>query len=260
MKSVRLVSLCPSITEALFELGVGASVVGATKFCVEPEAELADLPRVGGTKDPSIDSIVALDPDVVFMNEEENRREDYEMLERRGIRVHVSFPKGPEDVPGMLRSFGREVGASPRADELAGHVENALSYVSHRRRARREDGGVPFLVLVWRKPWIVAGPDTFPSRLLEAAGGRNVIPVDRRTRYPKLTDAELAALSVKRIFLPSEPFPFAQRHVDELVKGLQIDPSAFLLCDGRSVTWHGTRTAAALRSAAQWFATPTAQS
>lgn len=173
---MRLVSLCPSITETLFELGVGGAVVGATKFCVEPEAELAGVDRIGGTKDPDLDRIAALEPTLVLMNEEENRREDHDALRALGLDVHVSFPRGPGDVPAMLRSFGDAVGESARADGLARGVEDALRAARSARSTRSSGGpGVAFLALVWRKPWIAAGPDTFLSALLEEAGGRNVL-------------------------------------------------------------------------------------
>lgn len=248
---MRLVSLCPSITEALFELGVGSAVVGATKFCVSPAAGLKRVERVGGTKDPDVERIDALRPSLVFMNEEENRREDHDALVARGIQVHASFPRGPADVPGMLRSFGEAVGRGPRSEELSARVEQAIEEVGNGRSG--SGPGPAFLVLVWRKPWIAAGPDTFLSRLLEAAGGRNVLP-SLGPRYRTLLDAELSALSVNRVLLPSEPFPFRIRHVDELRTHIRIEPSGFILCDGRALTWHGPRTADALRSAARWFA------
>ncbi|MEO0660023.1 MAG: helical backbone metal receptor, partial [Planctomycetota bacterium] len=107
---MRLVSLCPSITETLFELGVGGAVVGATKFCVEPEAELAGVDRIGGTKDPDLDRIAALEPTLVLMNEEENRREDSLELEEAGLNLHSSFPKDPEGTAAMVRSIAETVG------------------------------------------------------------------------------------------------------------------------------------------------------
>lgn len=245
----RYVSLCPSITHALFELGVGDRVVGATKFCVAPEEPLARVPRVGGTKDPRLDEIAALAPDLVFMNEEENRREDFDALRDRGLRVHRSMPRRVGDVAGMLRSFGAATGAAARADALAARVEEAAREASSAAAGRPR---VPFVALVWRKPWMAASDDTFLSAVLEAAGGRNAVSADGG-RYPALTSERIAALAPARVFLPSEPFPFGPRHVLELAEQTRIDPSRFVLCDGRALTWHGPLTAAALRSARDWF-------
>jgi len=245
----RYVSLCPSITHALFELGVGERVVGATRFCVAPEEPLATVPRVGGTKDPRLDEIEALAPDLVFMNEEENRREDFDGLEARGLRVHRSMPRSVGDVPGMLRSFGAATGAEARAEARAAGVERAAREAREAADARPP---APFVALVWRKPWMAASDDTFLSAVLEAAGGRNVVSAEGG-RYPALTSERLAALAPSRVFLPSEPFPFGPRHVRELAEQTRIDPSRFVLCDGRALTWHGPLTAAALRSARDWF-------
>lgn len=256
-RAPRYVSLCPSITHALFELGVGGRVVGATRFCVDPEEPLAQVPRVGGTKDPRVDEIAALAPDLVFMNEEENRLEDFEAIEARGLRVHRSMPRCVDDVPAMLRSFGAATGAVAQGEELAGEVEEAARGAREAARAAsRGSSGRPratFVVLVWRKPWIAASADTFLSSVLEVAGGTNAIP-STGGRYPTLTSDEIAALDPSRVFLPSEPFPFGPRHVRELAEQTRIDPSRFVLCDGRALTWHGPLTAAALRDARGWFA------
>lgn len=247
---MRLVSLCPSITETLFELGAGDSVVGATKFCEEPAGRLGHVERIGGTKNPSIERVAELAPDLVFMNEEENRREDYRALRDRGIEVHTSFPKGPRDVPPMLRSFGEAVGAVREAEGLAADVEAAIEELPKPR-----DASPAFLVLVWRKPWIGVGEDTFTSRLLEAAGGRNALHGGAwGDRYPALGESELKDLSPNAVLLPSEPFPFGKPHCTELASHVRIEESRFILCDGRALTWHGARTALALRRATEWFA------
>ena len=250
----RYVSLCPSVTETLFELGVGDEVVGATKFCVRPSAGVDHVARVGGTKNPRVDRILALDPTLVFANEEENRLEDVEALRAAGIEVHTSLPRRVDDVPGVIRAFGGLVDRVERADELARAVEDAAE------SARAAAAGRPrrdVLVLIWREPWMAAGRDTFLSDLLETAGARNVLE-DGGARYPRLTLDEIAALDmdVERglVLLPSEPYPFAERHVDELTRRTRIARSRFLRCDGELLTWHGARTAAGVSAATRWLA------
>src|ERR671933_304908 len=103
---MRVVSLCPSLTELVFDLGRGDTLVGRTKFCVHPADRVRDVPSVGGTKDPKIARIVALAPDLVLLNEEENRREDAEALRAAGVATHVSFPKSAEDTAAMVRAVG----------------------------------------------------------------------------------------------------------------------------------------------------------
>lgn len=255
-EAARYVSLVPSLTETLFELGVGESVVGATKFCVHPRPEVERVARVGGTKDPRIDQVLGLSPTLVLVNQEENRLEDVERLRAEGIAVHVTFPRRVQDVPPMLRELGELVGRPERGEELALDVEAAAAEA---RAVAEGRAPVPFAVLVWREPWITAGPGTFLSDLLTAVGGVNVVPDGgEERRYPEIQPEELTALGVQRVLLPSEPFPFRNSHRDELVRRTRIDPTAFLRCDGELLTWHGSRTAAGLRAATRWLHGPEA--
>lgn len=246
----RYVSLVPSVTETLFALGVGQRVVGLTKFCVRPAPAVEGIAKVGGTKDPRIDRILGLEPSLVLLNEEENRVEDLEALTAAGVRVHTSFPRTVDDVPRTLRELGALVGRSARAEELARDVEEAAAEA--RRGAGREP--VPFAVLVWRAPWIAAGPTTYLSDLLATAGGVNVLAATAGApRYPEVTPEELGELSPARVLLPSEPFPWRARHRDELVARSGLGREVFLPCDGELLTWHGPRTAAGLRRTAGWL-------
>lgn len=246
----RLVSLCPSTTETLFALGLGPDLVGRTKFCVEPAGEVEAATSIGGTKDPRIDRILALDPTLVFANQEENRREDVRALEAAGVPVHTTFPRGPADVPAMIRSQGDAAGAATdRVEEAAQRVRRALDEV---RAAAGDEDPTSFVVLIWRGPWMAAGTDTFLSRLLEVAGGHNLMG-DTEIRYPEISLEGLAEARPRLVLLPSEPFPFGPRHVDELVRVTRIDPARFVRCDGQLLTWHGVRTAAGLRAARDWI-------
>lgn len=245
----RLVSLCPSLTETLFDIGAGGAVVGATRFCVRP-ADMPGVARVGGTKDPDVRRIVDLGPTTVFANREENRREDVEALRRAGVDVHTSMPRTVADVPPLVRDLGRRVGCTEGAERVASDVERALSdaRVAAAARGRR----TRFAVLVWRRPWMAATADTFLSDLLEQAGGENVLDA-ARGRYPEVTARDVARLRPECVLLPSEPFPFGRKHVDELAAATRFAPERFLTCDGALLTWHGSRTADGLRAATRWM-------
>src|SRR5919107_3984812 len=160
---MRVVSLCPSLTELVFDLGRGDTLVGRTKFCVHPADRVAAVPSVGGTKNPKIDRIVALAPDLVLLNEEENRREDAEALEAAGIRCHVSFPRNALDTAEMVRSIGAAVHADAEAERIARDIEARHGRVVAAASGRE---AVRFAYLIWRDPLMVVGADTFVSALL----------------------------------------------------------------------------------------------
>ncbi|MHC4378313.1 MAG: helical backbone metal receptor, partial [Planctomycetota bacterium] len=148
---MRVVSLCPSLTETVADLGASAALVGCTKFCVHPADLVARLPKVGGTKDPRIERVLELEPDLVLMNEEENRREDAEALAAAGIECHVSFPKRVEDVPALIDDLGQRLGAAERGAELSAELRAEL-------QGTTPAGSAPRVVyLIWRKPWMSVG-------------------------------------------------------------------------------------------------------
>lgn len=232
---MRLISLCPSLTETVFDLGLGEDLVGRTRYCVEPAAEVERVEELGGTKDPDIQRLLELDPDLVLLNEEENRLEDFEALRDAGVPCHVSFPRRPAEVPGLLRDLGTRLGAEVRGEKLALRVEEALGRAAG-------GGSVTFLYLCWRKPWMAAGPDTFASALLEAAGGQNALPAGAE-RYPSVGLHTIVGLDPDLVLLSSEPFPFEERHTSELAGLTGLPAERFLPVDGRLLSWHGSLTA-----------------
>ena len=249
----RWVSLVPSVTETLFALGAGEEVVGATKFCVRPEEAMGHVRRVGGTKDPKIEEILALRPTTVFANKEENRREDVERLRAAGVDVHLSFPRTVADVGPMISALAGKVERTREGESIVRRLQESVSAV---RPNGRKGPPVRFLVLIWRGPWMAAAPDTFLSSLLEAAGGVNSVNGSRGARYPEVSFTEMADWAPDVVLLPSEPFPFKEDHLDELVRGTRIRRSRFVLCDGELLTWHGVRTADGLLAAQQWLTHP----
>jgi ABC-type Fe3+-hydroxamate transport system substrate-binding protein len=235
---MRLISLCPSLTELLFDLGVGDQLVGRTRFCVHPVDRVAAIEKVGGTKNPKIERIVALAPDLVFMNAEENRIQDARALEEAGIRVHSSLPVTPKDTAAMVRSIAAAVGQVDAGETIARDIEARAA------RVRSSASGLPrkrFAYLVWRDPWMTVNSNTFISALLELPGGVNVF-AGRAERYPVVTVEEIRSAAPDLVLLSSEPFPFGELHADEVATRTGLPRDTIELCDGELLSWHGSRT------------------
>jgi ABC-type Fe3+-hydroxamate transport system substrate-binding protein len=235
---MRIVSLCPSLTELVARLGRGADLVGATTYCVAPAAVVEHVPKVGGTKNPDVARIAALAPDLVLLNREENRREDAEALLAHGLRLHTSLPRDVEGARNLVLELGALLERRDAAHDLVAEIDAAVA----RADAARSAASTTFVCLVWRKPWMAVDRGTYLSRLVESSGGLNLVAAAEGT-YPPITARELAELAPQRVLLPDEPFPFAAKHVAELAAVTGLDPSVFRLVDGAALTWHGARTA-----------------
>ena len=216
---MRVVSLVPSVTETLLSWGV--TPVAVTRYCEQP-----GLPAVGGTKDPDVDAVVALRPDLVVLNDEENRLDDAEALGAAGLSVHVLTIDSVEDVAPALAGLRTRLGLPDAAP--AGELPAPLP---PRLRA---------FVPVWRRPWMTMHGGTYGSSLLARLGVTNVFAGDA-DRYPTVTLEEAAARSPDVVLAPSEPYPFTERQRPELEA---VAP--FVRVDGQDLFWWGSRTPAAL--------------
>lgn len=231
MMAMRVVSLVPSVTETLVRWGVPP--IACTRFCEQP-----DLRHVGGTKNPDIEAITALSPDVVVMCEEENRREDAEALAAAGVMTAALSIEGLDDVPPAMGMLAGVVGLkSSLAIELTGEIREA--------RASARSGGTGLalraFIPIWKRPWMSMAADTYGSSLLEALGVTNVY-ADADDRYPETSLEEAATREPDVVLAPSEPYPFRERHVELLS---QVAP--VVLVDGQDLFWWGARTPDALR-------------
>ena len=255
---MRIVSLCPSLTELVFDLGRGADLVGRTKFCIHPAGRVEAIEKVGGTKNPKIDRIVALAPDVVLLNEEENRREDAEALAAAGIDCLVSFPRTALDTAAMVRSIAAALDARDEGERIARDIETRHHRVV---RAAAERPPATFAYLIWREPLMTVNDDTFVSALLADAGGRNVF-AHEPARYPTITADALRDADPDVVLLSTEPFPFKPSHADDLAAATGIPRERFAIVDGELLSWHGSRTPAGIDYAEQVVdrARPTRQS
>ncbi|MEW6488339.1 MAG: TIGR04282 family arsenosugar biosynthesis glycosyltransferase [Thermodesulfobacteriota bacterium] len=232
----RILSLVPSVTECLFDLGAGERVVGRTDYCIAPAGRVESLPSVGGPKTVDVAAAAALAPDLVLANAEENDRAQVEALAARGVRVHVAFPRTLGEAARFLEDLGLLLGAR----EAAGACARRL----RAEAARAAVAPVPVACLIWKGPYLTASDATFTSAVLAAAGGANVFG-DREGRYPAVTLAELAAARPRVVLLPSEPYDFGARDVREVEAA--VPGAAALLCPGEWVTWYGCRVAEAVR-------------
>jgi ABC-type Fe3+-hydroxamate transport system substrate-binding protein len=221
----RIVSLVPSVTETL--LALGAVPVACTRFCEQP-----GIATVGGTKNPDVEAIVGLDPDVVVVNDEENRREDADALAAANLHVHSISPRTVAGVGPEVRALAELVGVpvpEPFAEDRWDAWCDAHTVTASRRRG---------VVFVWRRPWMTTNADTYGSSLLAALGIENVFG-DEAVRYPETTLTEAARRRPGLVLLPTEPYAFARRHVDEI--GAVVHAEVRIV-DGRDLFWWGVRT------------------
>ena len=229
----RIVSLVPSTTETLFALGLGPRVVGVTRFCVHPNEQLTGLPRVGGTKDVDPERVRALDPDWIVGNCEENSREIFAALQDIAP-IWAPLPKDPESALQDLRDTGALAHVPDAAEVWVTRIQTA------RDVARAHATPFTYAWLIWRRPWMAAGGDTFTSALLAELGGTNVF-ASHDARFPEITAQELATAAPDRVLLSSEPFPFKAKHRDELAQATGLPAERFRFVDGELGTWHGVR-------------------
>jgi ABC-type Fe3+-hydroxamate transport system substrate-binding protein len=232
----RVVSLVPSITETLFDIGAGESVVGATDWCIFPPEQLAHVPRVGGTKNPNVDLIRELRPDLVYMNLEENLKKHGDLI-GEFAPVFVTEPKNVADVVDIIEMLGEIHGHEREAAQIAEEIEREL--------ALPRLPPLRFACAIWKSPWMWCGGDTYVSALVESVGGKNVLRDE--ARYPAIEIAGIAERNPDIIFLPDEPYFFSESDADALRTVL---PSRIIgPFPGHLLTWHGSRTLKGLRFA-----------
>lgn len=269
----RVVSLVPSVTDSLLELGAGQHLVGVTDYCRLPEG-FEGVARVGGTRKPEVDRIRELKPDLVIANQEENNREAVTALEQAGLNVWLTFPQSVEDAMGLLwamaRLFHLEASAGPKLLWL----ERSLEWA---RRASENGERIKVFAPIWRSEhaeaglwWMTFNRQTYCHSVLEVCGGANVFaerercypleadlglgepeePGERDTRYPRVLPEEVRKLAPQVILLPSEPYAFDERSVEEIRVRLRDTPAVesgrVHAIDGRWITWHGIGLARAL--------------
>lgn len=225
---MRIVSLVPSLTETLFDFGLTADeVVGRTKFCIHPHQKISEVTVVGGTKNIHPERIAALAPDLIIANKEENDRLQIENLSEK-FRVWVTDIKNLEDNSNFLVELGRLLNKKEKALYFIDQIDSCLPESPQLKKAA---------YLIWQKPYLTVGQDTFIHEIMLKAGFKNIF--GELTRYPEIDLNAVAPAEI--ILLSTEPFPFQEKHISEFRK---LFPSKkIMLVDGEAFSWYGTHLA-----------------
>lgn len=234
----RIVSLVPSSTESVCELGAAAALVGCTRYCTEPEPLLRGVPRVGGTKNPAREQVLALAPELVLANAEENRAADLEWLAAR-VPVLVQTPRSVPEAAADLRALAIRLGVAEAVQPILWRLEAWLA------AAATEALTAPPLRVyyaIWQQPWMSVNRDTFIHDVLQRLGLHNVC-ADATDRYPECEPTAAVAAGVDLVLLASEPWQFDAAQRDAIAARGSFGRARLSLCDGRDFCWHGVRMA-----------------
>ena len=227
---MKVVSLVPSITEALFDLGLTENeVVGRTKFCIHPKEKVKNVAVIGGTKNINIDKIRALQPDLILANKEENTKEQVEAL-MEDFKVIVTNVENIEDNYYLLKSLGKIFNKEERAQSFNLKIYDVLIHA-------KIESKIKVAYLIWKNPYMTIGSDTFIHKILGEIGFENIFK--DKTRYPEITVEDLTDAEI--IMLSSEPFPFKEKHIEELKEF--YPHKKIMIVDGEAFSWYGTHIA-----------------
>lgn len=227
----RIISLVPSQTELLCDLGMGKRVVGITKFCIHPEDWFRTKARIGGTKQVNMELVHALKPDLIIGNKEENTQADILALERE-YPVWMSDIADLDGALEMIVQVGEITATSHRANDMCEDIRSAFSAL------RPLPAPLAAAYLIWQKPWMSAGEGSFIHDMLRRCGF-TVSTLPGAGRYPELNDAQLAALDPDVVLLSSEPFPFKEKHIAAV--NMVLPGTPVLLVNGEPFSWYGSR-------------------
>ena len=224
----RVISIVPSITELIINLGLKHLLIGITNYCIHPQKETDLIRKIGGTKTPKIDLILDLAPDIVIANKEENKMSDIEVISKH-TSVWVSDINSYEDNFKLIIELGKLFNKNSEATTLCAVIKNNWRKVP-------EFKSKSCLYFIWRNPYMLAGKDTFINSVLAKSGFENLIS---QNRYPTQNIDELSSLSPELILLSTEPYCFKEKHISEFRK---LFPNAIIkIVDGELFSWYGSR-------------------
>ena len=238
--NTRIVSLVPSITELLCDLGLAHLIVGRTGFCIHPAAMVKAIAKIGGTKDANIEKIRTLAPTHVIVNIDENEKPTVDILAEFIPHVIVTHPLMPSDNPELFRLLGQIFQAEEAAEKLIQEYELANAELSQHSSNPPER----VLYCIWQDPWMTVSSDTYIANMLKQIGWTTWAPADAKQRYPVFEWSEETLRQIDRILLSTEPYRFSETHVDALEK--QIGKPVQLV-DGEMLSWYGSRAISGLR-------------
>lgn len=232
----RIVSLVPSITELLFDLGLGGRMVGRTGFCIHPDPAVRALPKVGGTKDVKLDAVRALHPTHAIVNVDENEAATVDALRTFVPHVVVTHPNAPEDNLALYALMGALFGAEARAEELCSALRRELDACRQTPWSRER-----VLYLIWKDPWMTIAADTYIARTLASVGWDVTTPAGGwagAARYPRVDDIVASANAVDRVLLSTEPYLFTEADAEALRAEVDVPVQ---LIDAEMTSWYGSR-------------------
>lgn len=243
----RIISLVPSQTELLYDLGLQEEVIGITKFCIHPGHWFKTKQRIGGTKKVNINKVRALNPDLIIANKEENVKEQIEALQQFAP-VWTSDISNLEQAINMITQLGQVVNKATEAKSLAEKIKTAFAQLPplYPQRSINNNQLLRSAYLIWRNPYMAAGGDTFIHDMLNYCGFQNIF--SQQPRYPEVKVEQLVAANCQLLLLSSEPYPFKEKHIDEMQT--QLPNTTIMLVDGEMFSWYGSR----LLLAANYFA------
>jgi ABC-type Fe3+-hydroxamate transport system substrate-binding protein len=225
----RIISLVPSLTELLIDLGLGDRLVGRTRFCVHPKDEVKKIPILGGTKNPRLDKIYEAAPDLIIANKEENRQQDIEML-MDDFKVELTEIETIEDALITIHEIGEKLDVAKPADELITRIQKLLD-------ERPKPKKLKTAYMIWREPWMTIGRDTYIHDVMKHWNLANVF--GDKNRYPVFELTELKKYDADLILLSSEPYPFKEKHIGEVEKA--CPSTRVLLVEGEWFSWYGSQ-------------------
>lgn len=234
----RIISLVPSQTEYLIDLGLEEQIVGITKFCVHPEHLRQQKTIVGGTKNLHHDRIAALAPDLIIANKEENTADDIHRLQRE-YAVWTSDIITLEDSYAMMQIVADMTGTSQLGSSWIESIRSSFAHIPQTPKRKA-------LYFIWNKPWMVAGTATFIHQLMRCAGFENAAAQFADQRYPEVTEKDILESDATHLLLSSEPFPFGKEHQAE-IQAL-FPTKKVILVDGEMFSWYGSRMALAAKN------------
>jgi ABC-type Fe3+-hydroxamate transport system substrate-binding protein len=232
-KYFRIVSLVPSQTELLFDLGLNEEVVGITKFCIHPEEWFRSKMRVGGTKNINLNIIRQLSPDLIIANKEENVKEQIEELAQK-CDVWITDVNSLNDAVDMINNIGKLTGRIEAASVLVLKIEEGFDNLKINSSKRRK---IPTAYFIWKDPYMVAAGDTFINDMMQYCGLENIFFQNKR--YPQISLEEIKEKKCELILLSSEPYPFKQKHKEEIQS--HLPKIKIELVDGEMFSWYGSR-------------------
>ena len=238
----RIISLVPSQTELLVDLGLREQLVGITKFCVHPVELRKEVEIVGGTKEVKLEKIAQLQPDLILCNKEENTFDMVTLLEQIAP-VHVSDISTIEESLALIKQYGEIFSVEENAKRLIAKIQAGLKDFQEFFNDKKP---LKVAYFIWRKPWMVAGGDTFIDHLLQLNHFENIFA--ETPRYPEVDLHRLAEADL--VLLSSEPFPFQEKHMEELSEF--VEPEKIKLIDGEFFSWYGSRLAKAFSYFKKW--------